>query len=586
MTHGPLTGLVVADFTRVLAGPYCTMLLGDLGATVVKVEGPSGDETRQWLPPARDGEATYYLSVNRNKRTITLDLEDADDLATARRLARRADVVVENFKPGGLARFGLDHAAVRRDNPGVVYASITGFGADSELPGYDVLAQALSGLMSVTGTPEGEPAKAGVAIVDVVTGLHAAVGILAALRHREATGEGQHVEVNLLSSALSALANQSGAFALAGVVPRRLGNDHPSIYPYGPFPTADGHIVIAVGNDVQYARLATALGLEPDDRFATARERTARRDELRPVLHRRSPARPRTSGTPGCPQPASPARRSSTSPRRSPGRPISGSTRSPKRGSSGCRGCGIRSRSRPRPRRTPSHRPPPTPTGRGWRRCSASELGQDRRAHPGGVALGAPSRLRDQLLISLRREQERQGGGGGLGIGDTCGVAAREKLIDEAAVVRGPSFEDPAEGGIHHRIGCRGSDEHGPQGVAARIGIADLSDHHIEERGVRHREDIRGHLGLRERRRSLHTGERHLERGDQQLRLRGGGLHGLGRHARRPPDRRQSRGLIPLGREQLRRRFNDPAAGLGGLLGAQCGAVDAWRRGSRCGIHY
>lgn len=286
MTHGPLTGLVVADFTRVLAGPYCTMLLGDLGATVVKVEGPSGDETRQWLPPARDGEATYYLSVNRNKRTITLDLEDADDLATARRLARRADVVVENFKPGGLARFGLDHVAVRRDNPAVVYASITGFGADSELPGYDVLAQALSGLMSVTGTPEGEPAKAGVAIVDVVTGLHAAVGILAALRHREATGEGQHVEVNLLSSALSALANQSGAFALAGVVPRRLGNDHPSIYPYGPFPTADGHIVIAVGNDVQYARLAKALGLEPDDRFATARERTARRDELRPVLHR------------------------------------------------------------------------------------------------------------------------------------------------------------------------------------------------------------------------------------------------------------------------------------------------------------
>lgn len=285
---GPLSGLLVADFTRVLAGPYCTMLLGDLGATVVKIEGPAGDETRAWMPPTRDtangGESTYYLSVNRNKRAVTLDFADAADLTAARALAARADVVVENFKPGGLERFGLDYDAVRTGNPAVVYASITGFGPGSDLPGYDVLAQALSGLMSVTGTPEGDPTKAGVAIVDVVTGLHAAIGILAALRHRDETGEGQRVEVNLLSSALSALVNQSGAYALAGVVPQRLGNDHPSIYPYGPFPTADGPLVIAVGNDGQFARLCAALGLSVDPRFTTARERTLRRDDLRPLL--------------------------------------------------------------------------------------------------------------------------------------------------------------------------------------------------------------------------------------------------------------------------------------------------------------
>lgn len=291
MSHGPLHGLLVADFSRVLAGPYCTMLLGDLGATVVKVEGPAGDETRQWMPPERPGpsgaESTYYLSVNRNKRSVALDLADAADRTIAQRLAGRADVVVENFKPGGLARFELDYDAVRAANPGVVYASITGFGPDSDLPGYDVLAQAVSGLMSVTGSPESGPTKAGVAIVDVVTGLHAAVGILAALRHREATGEGQRVEVNLLSSALSALVNQSGALALAGVVPRRLGNDHPSIFPYGPFPTADGQLVLAVGNDGQFARLCAALdlpGLAADPRFAFARARSQHRDELRPHL--------------------------------------------------------------------------------------------------------------------------------------------------------------------------------------------------------------------------------------------------------------------------------------------------------------
>jgi crotonobetainyl-CoA:carnitine CoA-transferase CaiB-like acyl-CoA transferase len=281
----------------VLAGPYCTMLLADLGATVIKVEGPAGDETRHWTPPERDGDATYFLSVNRGKRSITLDFDDPADLAIARDLAGRADVVVENFKPGGLGRFDLDYDAVRASNPGVVYVSITGFGPDSTLPGYDVLAQALSGLMSVTGAADGAPTKAGVAIVDVVTGLHAGLGALAALRHRDRTGEGQRVEVNLLSSALSALVNQSGAYALAGVVPRRLGNDHPSIFPYGPFPTADGELVLAIGNDRQFARLCDVLCIPEvaaDARFTRAADRSAGRHALRPLLHAALAARSAT----------------------------------------------------------------------------------------------------------------------------------------------------------------------------------------------------------------------------------------------------------------------------------------------------
>ncbi|MEV8135433.1 CaiB/BaiF CoA transferase family protein [Microbacterium aurantiacum] len=285
--HGPLSGLLVADFSRVLAGPYCTMLLADMGATVIKVESPAGDDTRQWTPPVRDEEATYYLSVNRNKRSLTLDLGTKSDQLTALALARNADVLIENFKPGGMAAFGLDYDSVAAINPGVVYASITGFGASSPLPGYDILAQALSGLMSITGSADGEPTKAGVAIIDVVTGLHAGLGALAALRHRDITGRGQHIEVNLLSSALSALVNQSAAFALGDTVPRRMGNDHPSIYPYGPFATAAGDLVIAVGNDAQFGRLAEILeipGVASDTRFVTARARSANREELRPVL--------------------------------------------------------------------------------------------------------------------------------------------------------------------------------------------------------------------------------------------------------------------------------------------------------------
>src|SRR5215218_8199489 len=187
MTSGPLAGLLVADFSRVLAGPYATMLLADLGAEVVKVEGPAGDDTRSWQPPVREGVATYYLGVNRNKRSVALDLRDPDDLAAARELARRADVLVENFKPGGLARFGLDHATVSATNPGIVYASISGFGSGPggrDLPGYDLMVQAISGLMSLTGDPDGPAYRAGISVFDVMAGLHASIGVLAALHER------------------------------------------------------------------------------------------------------------------------------------------------------------------------------------------------------------------------------------------------------------------------------------------------------------------------------------------------------------------------------------------------------------------
>src|SRR3954453_15198060 len=212
---GPLAGLLVADFSRILAGPYATMLLADLGAEVVKVEGPRGDDTRTWQPPVRDGVATYYLGVNRNKRSVALDLTDPDDAAAAQELPRRADVLVENFKPGGLAGFGLDYASVAAGNPGVVYASISGFGSGPKgaaLPGHDLIVQAISGLMSLTGDGDGEPYRAGVAVFDVMAGLHATIGILAAVNLRHDTGRGQQVEVNLMWSAMSGLVDQSRAF--------------------------------------------------------------------------------------------------------------------------------------------------------------------------------------------------------------------------------------------------------------------------------------------------------------------------------------------------------------------------------------
>ncbi|MGV9379589.1 CaiB/BaiF CoA transferase family protein [Nonomuraea sp. NPDC003707] len=289
MPEGPLSGLLVADFSRVLAGPYATMLLADLGADVVKVESPGGDDTRSWTPPARGEVSTYYLGVNRGKRSIALDLRDPADAEAARELARRADVLVENFRPGGLAKYGLDFPAVRALNPGVVYASISGFGAGAgaRVPGYDLMVQAMSGLMSLTGDPGGPPYRAGISVFDVMAGNHAVIGILAALRHREATGQGQHVEVNLLSSALTGLVNQSSAYVAGGVVPYRMGNAHPSVFPYEPLPTADHELIVAAANDGQFRKLCEVLGIPEvadDPRFARNADRTARREELRPIL--------------------------------------------------------------------------------------------------------------------------------------------------------------------------------------------------------------------------------------------------------------------------------------------------------------
>ncbi len=296
---GPVDNLRVLDFSRVLAGPFATMLLGDLGATVTKVERPgTGDDTRAWGPPYDPaGEATYFQSVNRNKASVALDLADPADAAQARRLAAEADVVVENFRPGVMDRLGLGYDDLRAENPGLVYCSITGFGAGAgaALPGYDLLVQAVGGLMSITGTPDGEPQKVGVALVDVLAGLFSTVGILAALRHRDATGEGQRVEVDLLSSLLAGLVNQGAAYTAGGVVPGRMGNQHPSIAPYELLPCADGDLVLAVGNDRQFAALCAVAGrpeLAEDTRFATNSARVAHRAELREALERILAARP------------------------------------------------------------------------------------------------------------------------------------------------------------------------------------------------------------------------------------------------------------------------------------------------------
>ncbi|WP_020672955.1 CaiB/BaiF CoA transferase family protein [Amycolatopsis nigrescens] len=284
---GALSGLLVADFSRVLAAPYATMLLADLGADVIKVERPgTGDDTRAWGPPFAGDQATYFLSVNRNKRSLTLDLRTGEGRRRAEELVRRADVVIENFRPGTMAGHGLDHERVRALNPRAVYCSVTGFGAGAgaALPGYDLLVQAVGGLMSVTGPGPGEPVKVGVALVDVLTGLHAAVGVLAALRHRDHTGEGQLVEVNLLSTLLSSMVNQSAGYTLAGAVPGIMGNRHPSIAPYAVFQAADRPIVLAVGNDRQFAALCEGIGLPEDPRFGTNTERVARIDELTELI--------------------------------------------------------------------------------------------------------------------------------------------------------------------------------------------------------------------------------------------------------------------------------------------------------------
>ncbi len=284
---GALAGVRVLDLSRVLAGPYLTMVLGDLGADVVKVERPEGDDTRGWGPPHFEGEATYYLSVNRNKRNVVADLDVPEDRRMVLDLAAGADIVVENFRPGVADRLGVGHDAVRERNPAAVYCSITAFGEAPQaatLPGYDLLVQAVGGLMSVTGTPESGPTKAGVAVVDVLAGLHAASGVLAALRHAERTGEGQRVEVSLLGTALASLVNQSAAHVLTGAVPGRMGNAHPSLAPYETFRCRDGEIVLAVGNDRQFRALVTALdavALADDPRFTTNSARVTHREHLR-----------------------------------------------------------------------------------------------------------------------------------------------------------------------------------------------------------------------------------------------------------------------------------------------------------------
>jgi crotonobetainyl-CoA:carnitine CoA-transferase CaiB-like acyl-CoA transferase len=286
---GPLAGIVVADFSRVLAGPYATMLLADLGADVIKVEGPGGDDTRSWVPPTRDDVGTYYLAVNRNKRSVVLDLKDTGDRALAHELSARADVFIQNFKPGGLARFGLDYESVRGRNERIIYCSISGFGADkgANLPGYDLLVQGMSGLMSLTGAPDGPPFRSGISVFDVMTGLHSVIGVLAALHHRDLTGQGQHIETNLLSSALSALVNQSSAYVAGGVVPARMGNAHLSLFPYEPLATGDGELIVVAGNDGQFRRLAETIGrpeLADDPRFDTVGRRNDNREQLRPLL--------------------------------------------------------------------------------------------------------------------------------------------------------------------------------------------------------------------------------------------------------------------------------------------------------------
>jgi len=288
----PLEGILVADFSRVLAGPLAAMLLGDLGADVIKVERPDGgDDTRAWGPPWHEDESTYYLGLNRNKRSIALDLGDPSDLALARELGARADVLIESFRPGLITSWGLDGDSLRAVNPGLVSCSVTAFGTTSDeataLPGYDFLLQAMGGLMSVTGEPDGRPLKAGTAVVDLVCGLLAANGIQAALVERARTGAGRHVEVSLMDSAITCLLNQGSAWVAAGVKGRRRGNRHPSIVPYETYETADRQIAVAVGNERMFARLCAVVGLEADERFASNESRVAHADELAEALEAR-----------------------------------------------------------------------------------------------------------------------------------------------------------------------------------------------------------------------------------------------------------------------------------------------------------
>jgi crotonobetainyl-CoA:carnitine CoA-transferase CaiB-like acyl-CoA transferase len=286
VTATPLHGLRVVDFTRILAGPLCTMILGDLGADVIKVERPgSGDDTRSWGPPFRNGDAAYFLAVNRNKRSITLDLADAGDVAVAKELISHADVVIENFRTGVIERFGLGYDTVRTLNPRVVYCSIPAFSDETlgQMPGYDLVMQAYSGFMSITGEETSEPVKVGVAVLDVIAGLYAAIGIQAALRSRDLTGVGDKVTVGLFDASVAALVNQAANYLIGEMLPRRSGNAHPSIVPYEVFPTGDRPLALAAGNDKLFRISCDVLGvpgLAAEPRFRTNATRVEHRDEL------------------------------------------------------------------------------------------------------------------------------------------------------------------------------------------------------------------------------------------------------------------------------------------------------------------
>lgn len=299
LPHGALKGVKVLDLSRILAGPTCTQLLGDLGATVIKVENPKtgGDDTRQWGPPYvtdadgnRSDLSAYFMAANRNKRSVAIDIATKEGQQAIRRLAAGADILIENFKPGGLAKYGLDYASLKDDLPGLIYCSISGYGQtgpNSHKPGYDIMAQGFGGIMSLTGEPEGQPMKAGVGIADVMCGMYACIGILSALHHREKTGEGQQIDLALVDAQIAWLINEGVAYLNTGQIPKRRGNEHPSIMPYGVYRTSDGHVILAVGNDSQFRRFMEFLkleGLAEDPRFATNPGRLQNRDALNEIL--------------------------------------------------------------------------------------------------------------------------------------------------------------------------------------------------------------------------------------------------------------------------------------------------------------
>ncbi len=295
-SRGPLDGLVVLDLSRILAGPTATQMLGDLGATVWKIESPEGDDTRKWGPPyvaEEDGSpsdlSAYFMSANRNKNSVALDLADPEQAALVAEAAARADVVIENFKPGGLEKYGLDHGVLTARHPALVYCSISGFGQtgpNRDKPGYDLMAQGYGGIMSLTGDPAGMPMKVGVGIADVMCGMYAAIGILAALRHRDRTGEGQHIDLSLVDSQMAWLINEGVNFLTSGKVPERRGNGHPNIVPYEVYAASDGHVIVAVGNDAQFRRFCDFLGLTlaDDPAYATNPKRIENREALNAVL--------------------------------------------------------------------------------------------------------------------------------------------------------------------------------------------------------------------------------------------------------------------------------------------------------------